>query len=257
MKTKSVLIVFICIVFAVIVCLSCVSAFSIAQIEITFVAVKDSSSSYFRDVKEDLDVVLGKSLLFFDRSEVERIVERYPYLELTGVEKDYTNKLKVSICEREEQYAVFSDGAYYMLDQNGFVLDKRAENTYNLDSELKNIALNLDEIGLMTPTVGSAITVADRYTEWLNTVMEIGKAFYLRNTVDSVTIDSEEEKIVLFVKTGISITIERPLDFSKDKLKEAWSAYDTLTDKQKSTGSLSVYRLDDGTIRRLYSPVTA
>lgn len=256
MKTKSVLIVFICIVFAVIVCLSCVSAFSIAQIEITFVAVKDSSSSYFREVKEDLDVVLGKSLLFFDKNEIGRIVEQYPYLELTGVEKEYTNKLKVSISEREEQYAVFFEDAYYMLDQNGFVLDKRPENTYHLDAELKNIALNLDEIGLLTPVVGAPITVADRYAEWLNTVMEIGKAFYLRNTVDAVTIDSAEEKIVLSVKTGISITIERPLDFSEDKLKEAWSAYDTLTDKQKSTGSLSVYRLDDGTIRRLYSPVT-
>lgn len=64
MKKKNILIVFICIAFVTIVCLSCISAFSIARIEITFAAVKDSSPAYFKEVKEDLDSVIGKSLLF-------------------------------------------------------------------------------------------------------------------------------------------------------------------------------------------------
>ena len=137
MKKKNILIVFICIAFVTIVCLSCISAFSIARIEITFAAVKDSSPAYFKEVKEDLDSVIGKSLLFFNRKEIDEIVGRYPYLELTGVEKEYTNRLTISIREREEQYAVWSDSGYYMLDQDGLVLDKRSENTYHLDASLQ------------------------------------------------------------------------------------------------------------------------
>ena len=80
MKKKNILIVFICIAFVTIVCLSCISAFSIARIEITFAAVKDSSPAYFKEVKEDLDSVIGKSLLFFNRKEIDEIVGRYPYI---------------------------------------------------------------------------------------------------------------------------------------------------------------------------------
>ena len=113
MKKKNILIVFICIAFVTIVCLSCISAFSIARIEITFAAVKDSSSAYFKEVKEDLDSVIGKSLLFFNRKEIDEIVGRYPYLELTGVEKEYTNRLTISIrggavCRLERQRLLYA-----------------------------------------------------------------------------------------------------------------------------------------------------
>lgn len=253
MKKKNILIVFICIAFVTIVCLSCISAFSIARIEITFAAVKDSSPAYFKEVKEDLDSVIGKSLLFFNRKEIDEIVGRYPYLELTDVEKEYTNRLTISIREREEQYAVWSDSGYYMLDQDGLVLDKRSENTYHLDASLQNIELKFTGMAIHIPEIGSGVSAEEKDAAWLESVFAIGKAFYLRNTVESLIVNREREQVILSLKTGVSIIIERPLDFAEDKLNEAWDAYDTtLTDKQKSSGILRVYKKDDGTIERVY-----
>jgi hypothetical protein len=162
------------------------------------------------------------------------------------VEKDYPNVLKVTIKERREIYAVESDGEFYVVNEDGFVLSKitkeKASNDRSL-IELKLVGVEFSEV-----EEGSVIKISgEGNEELLPTVFEMAKSARLTDCTKRITIkklaSSEPSDVEFLTYTGVTICVQKAEIDGVEKVEAAFRVYDDkVSDYEKAFDVLYAFR---------------
>lgn len=120
---------------------------------------------------------LHKNYLFFEEENIYEAVAEIGggYLEVTGIEKTFPNKISVSVKEKYEAYTfvVFDESGeidsetgepkatYYVVGDDGTVLNIDTKNRNNVNNKIRNI--EIVGIGFNVPQVGEKFAVTEQY----------------------------------------------------------------------------------------------
>ncbi len=70
------------------------------------------------------EIVDKENIIFYDKNQaISTLEEKYPYIKVLKIEKKFPNKIIVHATERQEQYAIKVNEKYYVLDEEGKVLN--------------------------------------------------------------------------------------------------------------------------------------
>ena len=125
MKLKKVSTILIAVVFMISVIVACIGLFSVKKVHVDFTV---SASADIERVQNKLNKFLGVNLLVFNEQEVSLALKDEPYYEVLSVEKSYPNILSVSLKERVEVYYLEFQGEFFIMNEDGFVVNKVSEN---------------------------------------------------------------------------------------------------------------------------------
>lgn len=120
---------------------------------------------------------LHKNYLFLEEENIYEAVAEIGggYLEVTGIEKTFPNKISVSVKEKYEAYTfvVYDEGGeidpetgerkatYYVVGDDGTVLNIDTKNRNNVNNKIRNI--EIVGVGFNVPQVGDKFTVTEEY----------------------------------------------------------------------------------------------
>lgn len=232
MKSKRIITLFIIFVFVTVITVGFFSVFTIKRVDVSF-AVSQYGKDSPKELCEELDSVKDENLLFFDTEKIKDVVSKYPYFEVVNLEKSYPNAVIVNLKERRETYSVSQDGDYYVLDENGIVLNKNNKFADNL--------IALDGAYLTNITIGSkAVCVQDDRTKLLDIVYGMSDILDSTDSVERIELKSMDDsnllerwRVVFRMRTGVSIVIYDAFDDGLLKIQCALSRFENISDYQK------------------------
>ncbi len=170
----------------------------------------------------------------------KKIVEKYPYLRVTGFEKSYPSGIKITVVEDTETYAVEAENGYYILSAEGVVVELR-EKANNREDNAPNLVMK----GLtLTGKVGEYLTGDDAWASMLTLCRSVDEALggIRKNAISvEVMMRSPETIFVFKMKEGVEIHVEEPSVLTKEKGEEAVNAYLSLSDEERMKGKIYVY----------------
>lgn len=245
MKSNRIIIfVLIAIFFAVTVC-AFFAVFTVKQVRVEF------SSSFKTDDAEELSASLqkyvGSNMFFIKYDSFIEDVEKYPYLELEGIKKEYPNVISVCVRERQEIYLFDHDDKTFVFTADGFVLsDGEAA-----DDEGRLIRLSFEgDITVKKVQVGECLsTDADND---LATAFELVKNVRLTDCIKNMTVikNIEQTDVVFDTYTNVKIRIPKIDADGVNKVIKAFEFYDNeKSDFIKSSNEIRVDLLQNGTLR--------
>ena len=115
-NVKKYLIIMIAVAFGAALVVACITLFSVKKVSAEF---SDYGDSQAVEIQNDLERLKGKNMVFLSKSEVYEIGDKYPRYEITSVEKEYPNVLKVSVKKRVEEFTVVYADKTFVLDGEG------------------------------------------------------------------------------------------------------------------------------------------
>ncbi|MBQ3115732.1 MAG: FtsQ-type POTRA domain-containing protein [Clostridia bacterium] len=245
MKAKKIVVLSMAVAFVFVAILSCFRIFSVRGVEIDFTVYKNTD---VKMVQQTADSFKGKSLLFLKTDEVKEELSKFSYVEVLSVEKDYPNVLKIKVKERREVYYTEVNGKYYILDQDGFVLNCVEQDA--LGDLREKIALSFSNVKIEKLEVGSYIkTDCDSL---LKSTFKMAKCVDLTDCIKSIKIDSKIPlyNVAFTTYTGVEIWVVRAEDDGEAKIKKAFAVYESdISDYKKAFDTLIVSKSRiDGTI---------
>ena len=252
MFSKKLIIFLYSVLFVVIILISVLFAFSINKIDTEFTFI-DSDGKKAEAINEKLASYFGKNLLFLKTDEIADNICEDPYINCISVEKSFPNTVKVVVRERSEVYLFSYGDEDFIADEDGFVLRKfDGEKPRNL------ISLCLDGFNAEEPVIGTYIST--EFDDSLKNAFETTKAVGLSDRIDKMTVckvysgNLTEFRIDYLTYTNVVVRINKSDDAGVEKAKTAFYAYDSkTTDYEKSFYSIEALKLDDGTIRILWT----
>lgn len=207
--------------------------------------VSEEAFSEAEALKIRLEEAYNKKNIFsVNESEAQEIIEDFPYFRITGFYKTYPDRLVFEIVEDVELYAVdMGNGTYYMLDENGVVLDVREDYRNRLNGEanilLKGLTLTMENGSLPTgdDCFVSVMEICNEMTSLLEGI---------RSNVVSVEVFSRspEEIYVITMREGVKIYLGNVKEQTIEKTQRAISEYLALANDQKLTGRIVVSDAD-------------
>lgn len=245
-NTKKYLIIMVAVAFGIAVIAACVTLFSVKKVSAEFSVYGDSKAE---EIQAELDGLKGKNMVFLKTSEVYEICDKYPYYEITSVEKSYPNILKVSVSKRIEAFSVAGADKTYILDSEGHVLSEngQAEFPQNI------VPITLGELKISSAILGEKIATTD--DELFYSVIKTCKTLNVSDSVETIDLKLtpyESGKYfgdaVFKTYTGVEIEIWRVDDGGEAKIEAAFSKYEILSDYEKTTGKIKAYKQDNGEI---------
>ena len=245
-NTKKYLIIMVAVAFGIAVIAACVTLFSVKKVSAEFSVYGNSQAE---EIQAELDNLKGKNMVFLKTSEVYAICDKYPYYEITSVEKSYPNVLKVSIKKRAEAFMISDADKTYVLDDEGHVLsdDGQAEFPQNI------VPVTLGELKISSAVLGEKIVTTD--DNLFYSVINTCKALNVTNLVKTIDLQlTPYESGKYFgdarfnTYTGVEIEIWRVDDDGEAKIGAAFNKYETLSDYEKTTGKIKAYKQDNGEI---------
>jgi hypothetical protein len=187
----------------------------------------------------------GESSLFAKETAAKEVIEKYPYFRLTKFEKRYPNLLVVEATEDMEVFAVQSGEEYYILSEDGTVLDVRADLNNRVDGEANIVitgAFPSGEVGEIVQGAGFAETlrICAIMSDRLNGV---------RSNIDRIEFDGVEGggRIFLCMREGVKICLVHAHLLTEEKAVALTEAYLSMEVEQRLTGFLHVTESLDGT----------
>ncbi len=205
-------------------------------------------------LQKELEKAYEKDSTFsVTQDKADEIVEKYPYLRITGFEKSYPDGLIITVVEDYERYAVETDNGYYILNGEGVVVELRADANNRFDGApnviLKNLTLSGEVGGTLSgdSTWSAMRTLCDRMDK------ELGG---IRKNVVSVEVWKPASKTyyIVTMREGVQIYVEDPALLTEEKAKSGIDAYLSLTDEERMTGRIAVHTIDGEAVAE-YSPV--
>lgn len=245
-NTKKYLIIMVAVAFGIAVIAACVTLFSVKKVSAEFTVYGDSQAE---EIQKDLDLLKGKNMVFLKTSDVYAVCDKYPYYEITSVEKSYPNVLKVSIAKRVEAFSVADADKAYILDDEGHVLSDngQAEFPQNI------VPITLGELKISSAVLGEKLATTD--DELFYSVVNTCKALKIIDLVEEIKLSFfpyESGKYygdaVFNTYTGVEIEVQRVDELGTEKIKKAFDKYETVTDYLKTTGKIKAYKQDNGEI---------
>lgn len=257
MQKKFVLTIAICVIFLACIILSLVLLFSVQQVKAEYSVFSRNdeagiySTVFNEDTLDEIDEILSKykkkSLVFFDVNDVYRDLEKFSYVKVEHVKKEYPNRIKVKICERKEVYALNVNGTYFMIDEEGFLLSKKAENKNNVDG-VQNVLLTSFSVNA-DAKVGTYLDfTADPNFELLQ---NCAKEFVrIRDKVSEFRYmtDKNVGDFVFVLKSGVKLVIAEPKNEVQKKIAVGLKHYANLDDDAKTRGYIFVDTRNDGNV---------
>lgn len=244
---KKYLIIMVAVAFAFAVIAACVTLFSVKKVSAEFSVYGDSQAE---EIQAELDSLKGKNMVFLKKSEVYELCDKYPYYEVTSVEKSYPNVLKVSVSKRVEAFTVQNADKTYVLDSEGHVLSDSgaAEFPQNV------VPVSLGELKISSAVLGEKISTTDDGLFY--SVVDACKTLNVIDLLSKIDLDLfpyESGKYfgnaVFNTCTGVKIEIRRVEDDGAAKIGAAFNKYETLTDYKKTSGKILAYKQDNGEIK--------
>ena len=223
--------------FAVAAVAACVTLFSVKKVSAEFSVYGDS---YAEEIQNDLDGLKGKNMVFLKESEVYALCDKYPYYEVTAVEKSYPNVLKVSIKKRMEAFKISDADKTYVLDGEGHVLSDngQAEFPQNI------VPVSLGELKISSASLGEKMVTSDDglFYSVINASRSAGHIDVVKKIGFELLYDGENYtgRLVVETYTGVEIKIFKIEDDGENKIREAFNKYETLSDYEKSSDKLIV-----------------
>lgn len=210
------------------------------------------------------NMLLGKNLFSVSEKEIREELEKDPYVSVVNVSRRFPDAVVVEIEERTECFAVKNGEIYFILDRGFNLLDKRTQLEKQgyvgkiLPVEVKNVDLDFSSF-----RAGKPITYDE--TGMFGYAVNLFRSLDDLNFLRSISVygkgGEREERIYLNTETGVSLefrfVVPRGLADSSssvvaaardalcDKIGEVKSAYDALSEKEKSEGYYLVYMTDD------------
>lgn len=72
--------------------------------------------------KSDIDV--NSPLIFIDTLKIKKIIiEQIPLVKEVYIDRNFPNRILINVVERTPRFAVFNFNKYYMVDEEGFLID--------------------------------------------------------------------------------------------------------------------------------------
>nr|MBO4518278.1 hypothetical protein [Clostridia bacterium] len=228
--------------FCIAVIVSCVFLFSVKKVSADFTVYGDSQAE---QIQKDLDRFTGKSLLFLDKDDVYKVCDKYPYYQITSVEKSFPNVLKVRVVKRVEAFKIVSGGSVFVIDSEGVILNDTGETEYPgnvIPIELKTVDIERAVVGEKIKTTDDALLCA---------IIKSAGDLGLSDLVESVEIDDKDTRrnAVITTNTGVSVVVWDVEDFGGEKIAKAFETYETLGDYEKTVCWITAYRENGGEIK--------
>ena len=194
-------------------------------------AAKSEAQQLQQELKEGY---VGENLLFTDEEIALTVIADYPYFRLTKFERQYPDLLCIEVTEDAEVFAVETAQGYYILSQNGTILDIRADYHNRADGE-ENVVI---AGGNPTGEVGQKVQGAG-FDELLKMCMIMSDYLNgVRSNIERILFDDVEDggRIFLWMREGVRINVMRPHLLTEEKAKMFTEKYLSLSDEERLTG---------------------
>ena len=243
-NTKKWLIIMIAIAFGVTLVVSFVMLFSVKKVSAEF-SVYGDSEAY--EIQKDLEEFKGTNLILLKLTDVFAINDKYPHYEITSVEKEYPNVLKINVRKRTEVFKIVSGEQSYVLDGEGYIVNDTGETEYPRNV----VPISMDDITVTDGTVGKKIATSD--DELFYSVIATAQALNLNDSVKEIKITTgatEKMRDAIFTTyTGVDIEVWTVEDDGDAKIRKAFALYERLGDYEKSSDKILAYKqITDGQI---------
>ena len=254
MKNKKLWVTLIAVVFSlVVICLS-ITAFTIKQVNISF--VMSSNAFDTKEVTSSTQVFTGKNLLFFNTDEVKNKLEENPYINVIKVEKIFPNVINIDVEERREIYFIDYQGKTYITDKDGVVLsEKKLDKEYGSHEYIKvNLLSRMESDNFVVTSVSLGEKIKSTNVGLFYKAHGLCEQVHLTDSVNELTIekwfDGQEHVNVTFsTYSNVKITLEKAESKGDKKAESAFSVYDKeFSDYRKSQGVIRSFEKNDGTI---------
>lgn len=241
MKTKRLAVILIAVAFSIVVLFSCIGLFSLKKVQVTY-AVGENTDTIA--VQKALDSYIGKNLLFLDSEDVVNTLSDFHYMEITSIEKDYPNVLKLSVKERREVYDVIVGDTVYVTTENGFVLNSYSLSEMGQVHSRDKISLSFEGVNITDGAFGKTlITDSD---DLVNMVFNMASSVNLTDCIKSITLKKATEVATaeFYTYTGVKIIVREILDDGVEKIITAFNKYDEgASDYEKTFKTIEVVKI--------------
>ncbi len=237
-------------VFAIISLVVVFSIFNVKGVDATY-TLYDVTEEKVDILETKLDKYVGKNLLFVNTDDIVEEIEEDAYMQVVSIEKEYPNRINVTVKERREVFVMDYNEQKYVLAENGFVLSEFTKTEY--DSR-DYIEINLEGVNITELTIGSDVkTDSD---EIFYTSLSLAKEVNLTDCIDSFTVKAYTDEVGdEFVRlatvefntyTKVKIVIPRIDIRGAEKVCKAFEVYDSQErDYIKSSNEIHVTILQE------------
>jgi len=226
------------ILFAMIIALTGLWLTKIREIDIDFSSDSENGEELYAYIDEKLNSdITGENILFFKESEIYGLFKDNPYIEITSVKKVFPSSLYIGVTERKEYFGITENGEKYILDKDYFVL------SINGATSDKVIDISLTDINYDFSTVKEGETLDLKSDLKFKLAAEMFDRFPdKRNTVKSIVIDGEKDRVSFNTTEGVDITVIQASSMKAEDIDSAIQYYLTLESTRKISGTILVMR---------------
>lgn len=236
MKYKKLLVLITCLLFVTVAVFCFASAFKITDVELNYNVLENSSEDLDGKCSEYLEKYNGKNLVFVNLDKVkEEMCNLSGYVEVVSIEKNFPNKLSVSVKEKLEAFVIQNDDSYFALDVNFNVLAQKSSAKNNVDGN-DNILLELSRADYQTDlSVRGVLEIYDGETAgYLKDCAEY--LYSMRENLVKVSVTTKKDgakykTLTLYMREGVTFTLMKANESSLDKLKATYEFYKDLSNK--------------------------
>ena len=180
-------------------------------------------------INEEIQKLKGKNILFLKNDKINKILQQYPYFEITKTEKNLTSTVNVFIKQRHAVFSLFYNQQYLIISDEGIVLeitDNKRSNLIDLDFT-GNIQKIISDINVLEYSIGKKIiTNFDEY---------VYSSFNITNSIDST--DRISTMHVIVHKALQSFDIE----YTTHTLITLYISEANISGKEKALNAISFY----------------
>ena len=256
MRRKILVVVLTILIFLSVGLLGFSTVYRVESVTVNATVVSDAARVEAQALQERLTEAYAKDgILFVDEEKAEEIIKEFPYFRITAFEKDYPNRLIVSVQEDAEVYAVAQENSsnYYILGADGTVLGIRETYVNRLNGEENVLLKGLTAMGEKGKAlsgdecISSMLLLCNSMSEKLNGI---------RRNVVGVEVYSRSPQLIYRVtmREGVSIYVGNPKVNTEEKAKLAIDKYMSLSSEEKLTGRIMISD-NTGTLVVVYSPI--
>ena len=200
-------------------------------------------------------------------------MQKDPYIIVKSVKKDFPNKIKVEIEERQEIFIIVSDLKRYYLDKNFYVLKVEDKQSTLLNNQL--ILLNVSNYKNFDYATLNTHSVVTQIDGWIkNSITEMINIFTdWKNILGGIEVTGTNDilgyNIYFETRQGLVIEVKDPnIGYNEnnepiykepsdtegiDIIRKVYEKYSTISDDEKTKGKLLVTKQQDGTITVVHS----
>ena len=211
--------------------------YSVKNVNVEFIGYtgKESVGLEFENTKKNLEKLKGTGILFISEGDLTDKISDSSVLAVESYERVYPCSVNVKIKERVECFIVQSSAdVASVYDEDGvFMYTARTEGGEYLNQSdfSPNISVNTGD-GYLTSQDYKSVAALSK---------EIKSSFgALRKLVDSVTVYVSLNTANIKFRSGISIVVSDWQSNAKNKIERAFAVYNSLSDKQRTCGRITV-----------------